>query len=84
MVVVTGATGFVGSAVIAQLLMSGRYRVRGTVRDPSKTARLAFLHALPTAPGIKLELGSGDLTSEGSFDDTMSDATYVIHTAACT
>ena len=33
---VTGASGFVATHLIKQLLEQGRYRVRGTVRDKRK------------------------------------------------
>ncbi|KAH0476221.1 MAG: hypothetical protein KVP17_000119 [Porospora cf. gigantea B] len=43
LVLVTGATGFVGSHVVSRLLMEG-YRVRGTVRNRKKAE---FLKELP-------------------------------------
>lgn len=78
---VTGASGFVGSAIIRQLLADGRYRVRGTVRDASNAKKTAFLRELP-ATGPPLELVSADLGTEGAFDSAFEGAAYVLHTAA--
>jgi uncharacterized protein YbjT (DUF2867 family) len=41
LVVVTGATGFLASHVIEQLLGSGQYRVRATTRNPKVPMRAA-------------------------------------------
>ena len=37
---VTGASGFVATHLIKQLLEQGRYRVRGTVRDKRKQDKI--------------------------------------------
>lgn len=80
LVCVTGATGFVGAYVTKELLERG-YRVRAAVRDPKDTDRAAHLLALPGA-AERLELASGDLGREGSFDDAMRGATFAVHTAS--
>ena len=62
----TGASGYVASQLIAQLLQRG-YRVRGTVRDVKKEAKVAHLRALAHAD-TNLELVQANLLTSGSFD----------------
>lgn len=76
-VVVTGASGFIASHIVRELLARS-YRVRGTVRDPGKAQAL---RALPGA-AERLELVQADLLTEGAFDAPVRGATYVIHTAS--
>ncbi len=80
LVCVTGATGYVGSYVVKELLARG-YRVRATVRDPSDKKKAAHLLALPGATE-RLELAAGDLEREGSFDEALKGSSYLIHTAS--
>ncbi|NUP10995.1 MAG: NAD-dependent epimerase/dehydratase family protein [Polyangiaceae bacterium] len=77
---VTGATGFVGSYVVEQLLERG-YRVRATMRDPSDKKKAAHLFALPRANEL-LELAAGDLEHDGSFDEAFRGASFVVHSAS--
>ena len=63
--VVTGASGFVGSHVIKQLLELG-YRVRATVRNAQDEAKTKFLRELVPTAKHPLELFSADLTTPGS------------------
>ena len=44
--VVTGATGYIASWIVKELLAQG-FRVRATVRDPSNTKRLKVCGTLP-------------------------------------
>ena len=75
---VTGASGFLASELIAQLLSSG-YRVRGTVRslEPSKIFHLLAL------PGAKtnLALFAADVLDPEAFSDVFSGVPLVFHTA---
>lgn len=66
-VVVTGASGFIGAHVVRLLLERG-HTVRATVRDASNAARTAHLRELPGA-GERLSLHSAELLAEGAFDD---------------
>ena len=79
-VAVTGAAGFVGSNVVKQLLDSGRYRVRGTVRSLSSAGKTDFLRQMDA--GGRLELFEADLMAEGAFAAAFRGAAYVVHTAA--
>lgn len=62
-VCVTGASGFLGSHLVAQLLSRG-YMVHGTVRDPSDERQTKHLMALPRAEAklklFKVELQEAD------------------------
>ena len=42
-VTITGISGFIGSRVCLDFLISGEYRVRGTVRDHKNEAKIAPL-----------------------------------------
>ena len=77
---VTGATGFLASELVAQLLGKG-YRVQATVRSLSNTGKVAFLHNLPEASS-RLQLFEADLLDAGSFDACVSGADVVFHTAS--
>ena len=78
-ILVTGATGFVASRIVEQLLSMGR-RVRGTVRSLSRNRDLSPLRMLPGAAA--LELVEADLLTEGSFDRAAEGCSYVLHTAS--
>jgi len=71
-VLVTGATGFVGSAVSRALLAAGR-RVRAMVRPESNMANL---------DGLDAELVYGDLGDPASLRDAVAGCNSLFHTAA--
>jgi dihydroflavonol-4-reductase len=79
-VLVTGATGFIASSVIEQLLAAG-YRVRGTTRSLAKGKDIESLRALPGAAHL-LELFEADLGRPGSFDRAAHGCVTVMHTAS--
>ncbi|XP_062185258.1 dihydroflavonol 4-reductase-like [Phragmites australis] len=78
-VVVTGASGFVGSWLVMKLLQAG-YAVRATVRDPSNVGKTRPLLDLPGAKK-RLSIWKADLSEEGSFDDAIKGCTGVFHVA---
>lgn len=78
-VCVTGASGFIASHVVQQLLGKG-HRVHGTVRDPADEAKTAHLKALPGA-AERLTLFQANLTVPGSFDAAIATCQGVIHIA---
>ena len=81
LVLVTGATGYIGAWCVKSLLDKG-YRVRGTVRDPNNTAKNAFLTALPGASPERLELVKGDLNVEAGWVSVIAGCDYVLHVAS--
>ena len=64
-VLVTGASGYIGSNVVAALLAEKKYRVRGTVRDATNETRTKPLR--DTFPEI--ELFSADLNKDDGWKE---------------
>lgn len=81
-VLVTGASGFIATHTIKNLLIEGRFKVRGTVRNSSNEAKVAPLHKLVPDAARPLELVDADLTSEEAWKDAVRGCTYVIHLAS--
>lgn len=71
-VFLTGATGFIGGHVLAELLRSG-YRVRALARTP--VSRM-----LPVSE--KLTIVEGDVTRAGELVDSLRGCRYLCHAAA--
>jgi dihydroflavonol-4-reductase len=69
---VTGATGFVGSAVARALLHEG-WQVRALARKGSDRRNLQ---------GLMLEVVEGDLTDSGSLDEAVAGCDALFHVAA--
>mmetsp|Transcript_14741 Transcript_14741/g.37306 ORF Transcript_14741/g.37306 Transcript_14741/m.37306 type:complete len:361 (-) Transcript_14741:398-1480(-) len=82
-VAVTGATGYIGSHCVDQLLDAGA-TVHACVRDPENEAKTGFLRKLAAAKGAadRLQLFKSDLLVDGSYDAAFDGATVAIHTAA--
>ncbi len=78
-VLVSGATGFIASHVVRELLAAG-YRVRGTVRRLDRDADHRHLRELPGAE--RLELVQADLIDDGAFADAVEGCRYVQHVAS--
>jgi NADH dehydrogenase len=69
-ILVTGATGFVGSEILRRASLRG-WRVRGLARHPDRAEALGRL------PHV--ELFRGDVTDPGELDEAMEGVTSVIH-----
>ena len=80
-VAVTGASGYIGSWCVYDLMESG-YNVRACVRDKNKPEKCDHLTALNDDPTLRgsVELFEGDLFKAGSYDDAFSDCSAVLHT----
>jgi len=81
MVLVTGATGFIATHVIQQLLQAG-HKVRGSVRSLKNEQKIKPLQELHPKAKYPLELVEADLTSANGWADAVSGCTYVIHMAS--
>ncbi|KAJ3353367.1 hypothetical protein HDU83_006852 [Entophlyctis luteolus] len=81
-ILVTGATGFVASHVIAQLLAQG-INVRATARSLSEGKRSQIQVALSTESGATLELVEADLLAgTDAWLSVVAGCTAVIHVAS--
>src|SRR5476649_1203733 len=73
LILVTGATGYVGGRLVPRLLATG-YRVRCLVRDPTRLQGRAWLD--------QVELGQGDMLQSDSLAAAMRDiwvVYYLVH-----
>jgi len=77
---VTGATGFLASEMVAQLLAGG-YVVQATVRSLASREKISHLTELPEASS-NLRLFEADLLTEGAFDSCVASADVVFHAAS--
>ena len=75
-VLVTGASGYVGSHVVAALAASG-HAVRGLVRSPEKTRRVLAGHGSPP-----IEMVPADMAHPERVAEAVAGCDAVIHTAA--
>ena len=80
-VLVTGATGYIASHIILQLL-DGGYKVRGTVRDLNRAAWLKNDLFAKFAESGSFELSLvPDLAAPGAYDESVKGMSGVIHVA---
>ncbi|MEZ5243881.1 MAG: SDR family NAD(P)-dependent oxidoreductase [Acidimicrobiales bacterium] len=77
-VLVTGATGFVGSHVVRRLLADG-HEIRALARTPSKVRPLMFQMGVDTDD---IEVVAGDITDRASVRAAVDGCDAVVHTAA--
>ncbi|HJM24656.1 MAG TPA: NAD-dependent epimerase/dehydratase family protein [Candidatus Thalassarchaeaceae archaeon] len=81
LVLVTGASGYIGSHIVANLLSKGR-KVRATVRDTSDPDRVDHIRSMEVPEGGSLEIVEMDLLDGVSVHRAVSGCSSVIHTAA--
>jgi len=81
-VLVSGATGYVATHTIQQLLISGKYRVRGTVRSLKNEEKVKALQRLVPDAKYPLELCEGDLQNKDSWIPAVKGCKYVLHIAS--
>jgi uncharacterized protein YbjT (DUF2867 family) len=78
-VLVTGASGFVGSHVVPELI-SGGHRVLALVRSEASGAKVRG--RLPAAAREHIEVRIGDVNEPGGLGSTMAGAEAVVHLVA--
>ena len=71
-VLVTGASGFIGSAIVRAFLNAG-FAVRAFIRPSSPRANLL---------GLPVEIAEGDISRKPSIANALRDVRYVVHAAA--
>ena len=81
-VLVTGASGFIATHIVHQLLTAGNVRVRGTVRNLGNEAKVAPLREMVPDAAYPLELVEADLTDEESWKEAVKGCSYVYHVAS--
>lgn len=77
LVAVTGASGYIGSWCVKDLVESG-YQVRGSVRSLTKTGKVQHLKDMKE----QVDLFEADLMVEGSFDACFTGCSAVLHVAS--
>ena len=80
-VLVTGASGYVGSWAAVELLRRG-YRVRGTIRDLRREPEVRAMIAGAVDPGDRLVFLAADLLKDEGWDAAAAGADYVLHVAS--
>ena len=83
LILVTGASGYLGLHVVDQLLRAG-HPVRGTVRSLSNESKLEPIRAVAAKANATslIELVEADLLKADSWHSAMKDVTIVIHVAS--
>ena len=79
---VTGASGYLASHLVKQLLEQGRFRVRGTVRSLENEKKVKPLRSLVANPKYPLRLIEANLLNPKSWTKAVHRCTYVFHVAS--
>src|SRR5262245_25725062 len=80
-VLITGATGFIGSRLVAHLLDRGYQNLRCFARPSSAVDRLQSLYRSATAK-TRVEVITGNLLSQEDCMSAIDGATVIYHVAA--
>jgi nucleoside-diphosphate-sugar epimerase len=79
-ILVTGAGGFLGKAIVERLLAHGQLDLRCMLRDPAKGAALQSIAA--RCPGARLELIYVNLRNAAEVGSAVTGCDIIIHAAA--
>ena len=83
LVLITGITGYVGSAVALVYLKDGRFRIRGTVRDLNDKKKINVVKKhFGDEMFNQMELVSTTLTDVDAIEKAVKGCTYVVHIAS--
>jgi nucleoside-diphosphate-sugar epimerase len=77
LVLLTGATGHVGSTTLLRLCQDG-YRVRAVLRSRDQITSLLTLPSLKNGSGLSFVVVP-DNSRPGAYEEIMKDVTFVIH-----
>jgi dihydroflavonol-4-reductase len=80
-VLVTGASGFIGTHCVLQLLEQG-YKVRGTLRNLDREKHLREVFSRHTQAIDHLEFVQTDLLKDDGWAEAVSGCEYVLHVAS--
>ena len=70
-VLITGITGYLGSHVTLQALRSGKYKVRGSVRNKDDPKKMEFVKGIFKEEIENIELVNVDLMDPSSLKDAV-------------
>ena len=82
LVLVTGASGFIATHIVQQLLVKGKVKVRGTVRSLKNEEKVKPLQEMVPDATYPLELVEADLMNEESWKEAVRGCSYVYHVAS--
>jgi nucleoside-diphosphate-sugar epimerase len=80
-VLVTGATGFIGNAIVEELIVAG-FKVRGTSRNASKAQFLTTYIAQKFGPGRLEIVEVPEMTAPNAYDEAVKGVAGIVHAAA--
>ena len=80
-VLVTGASGYIASHCVQQLLLAG-YKVRGSVRNIKDSKKVDFLYKIVPERKDNIELVQADLLDKESWVNATKNCTYILHVAS--
>ena len=81
-VLVTGSSGFIASHCVKQLLESGVYTVRGTVRSLKNEETVNAIRSIVPDAKYPVELVEAELLNADSWKDAVRGCSYVLHVAS--
>lgn len=80
-ILVTGASGFVGTHCIVQLVEKG-YHVRGTLRNMSRADSIRQIISENTTREFQLDFVQADLTNDDGWDEAVKGCDAIFHVAS--
>jgi dihydroflavonol-4-reductase len=80
-ILVTGASGFLATHTIIQLLEQG-YKVRGTLRTLSRESEVRETISKHISANERLDFVPADLLQDSGWDDVVQGCEYVLHVAS--
>ncbi|CAI2372686.1 unnamed protein product [Moneuplotes crassus] len=82
LLLVTGASGYLGSWCVAKAVESGKYKVRGTVRDHTNKEKMDLLKQGYGELFDQIEFVSADIENAEAMKKAVEGVSYIIHVAS--